>query len=342
MKYPDKKTVEKSASKIVIVSFLTLLIWVWADLSNDTILKDKKVEIKLATSQPENLWVSLGDSDSTTVRADFKGPSARIDELKRELSALEVYFDPSVLEGRSESFKYPVRGLIQDSPRVRRLGLTVENCQPSSIEVTTQQLQKKQLGLTCIDKNNNLILNAVTEPASVEMYVPPHWSGDDLKAVVSLSQQQISEASEDAAQAKAYVEIEPGRRTYYENPVEVSIQTEKGKLETFLLNGPRIGVLMNENIAEQYSVKIISRSEALTTIQINSTREAYEAYKAKQYQMIVYVYPEDLPGSDKTESEPIERKVHYFFPEEYRKEDLISPVESGVEPRVTFKLISVE
>ncbi|MGE4285420.1 MAG: hypothetical protein AB7F23_02260 [Phycisphaerae bacterium] len=331
----------KQIQKIAATLFITTLIWVWADLSNDLVFEGKSVTVRISSDCPPDRWVSLQGASSLTLYVDLKGPSARIDELKRDNSPLEVYFLPPDITGQTESFRYPIEGLVQESPRVRQLGLTVLQCKPAAIDVTVRKLVKKQLRVVCIDENSNTLSNAVAEPDMVEMFVPENWSGVELTCTAQLTAEQRSAALAGGVSVKPYIEIEAGRKAYAV-PVNISIKARQVELEIFPINGPRIGLLSNEQIARDYRVEIIARNEALTTIQVKASKEAYQAYRAAKYQMLVQIYTEDLPSGTDKQTGPIEREASYYFPPEFRNTGLISAVDTGVKPIVTFRLIAAD
>ena len=334
------KQAKRTIQKVALVIYLSALIWVWADLSNDLILEGKGVTVLISNDRPKDIWVGLEGADSVQISVDLKGPSARIDELKRDVAALEVYFSPSELSEMSDNFKYPIKNLVQESPRIRELGLTVEKCKPSSIDITMERLEKKQLKVVCIDENSNRITNVSIDPANIEMYVPSHWSGENLTATVVINSDQHTAAMTKSVSLRPWVEIEADRKVFAEKSVKVHLIAQEANLETFLLNGPRIGLLMNEQVAKDYRVEIVSRNEALTTIQVQASQEAYQKYKSEKYQMIVSIYPEDVPsGTDLPQD--IERQVDYFFPKLFERQGLIKSVDTGVKPIVTFRLVPI-
>lgn len=335
------KQQRKLIQKIVATLFITTLIWIWADLSNDLVFEGKSVTVRISSDCPKDTWVSLQGASSLTLNVDLKGPSARIDELKRDNSPLEVFFSPPEMSGSDESFRYPIAALVQESPKVRELGLTVLQSKPAAIDVTLRRLVKKQLRVVCIDENSNTLSNAVVEPDMVEMYVPDNWSGVELTCTAQLTAEQRAAALAGAVTLKPFVEIEAGRKAYGD-PVSVSVEAKQVELEIFPINGPRIGLLSNEQIAKDYRVEITARNEALTTIQVKASKEAYQAYRAAKYQMLVEIYPEDLPAGTEKQTGPIERQASYYFPPDFEKAGLISAVDTGIKPIVTFRLIAAD
>ena len=73
-------------SKITIVIFLTVLIWVWADLALDETVSVPGAMITVAESSPE-LWINFDGKTSASIdNIVLKGPASKIADIKRELN----------------------------------------------------------------------------------------------------------------------------------------------------------------------------------------------------------------------------------------------------------------
>ena len=71
--------------KIAIVVFLTLLIWVWADLALDETPPDRVAVIEVDDSSSESLWVSFRRKSSTDIKVTLTGPHSAFVALDRRL-----------------------------------------------------------------------------------------------------------------------------------------------------------------------------------------------------------------------------------------------------------------
>ena len=83
--------------KILLVIFLTVLIWVWADLALDEEFPDKPATIVVDETANLRLWVSFSQASSADIRITLSGPhSAIVDldgKLKEGKERLEFDFD---------------------------------------------------------------------------------------------------------------------------------------------------------------------------------------------------------------------------------------------------------
>ena len=93
--------------KISIVVFLTVLIWVWADLAQDEPMSlSSYVTIAVARPSDPTVWVSFEGPESVllpsvTIDAiDLKGPASRVTEVERMKKKGE--FDRIIAEMRLE------------------------------------------------------------------------------------------------------------------------------------------------------------------------------------------------------------------------------------------------
>ena len=73
--------------KILVVAFLTVLVWGWADRAKTETLSIPSVNI-IAKSANPNLWASFDEGQSSVVVHELvlEGPTSRIDEVKRKLN----------------------------------------------------------------------------------------------------------------------------------------------------------------------------------------------------------------------------------------------------------------
>ena len=84
--------------KIAVVVFLTVLIWVWADLALDEEHTIPSVTISVAKSTDPSLWVSFNEEPAVSVdNVVLKGPASRITDTRQKLNdgslVLEFFLD---------------------------------------------------------------------------------------------------------------------------------------------------------------------------------------------------------------------------------------------------------
>jgi len=304
--------------KLFLVVFITALIWVWADLALDKVYPDVPANIKIAKSTSP-LWVSLDQqSSSRMVKMTLKGPTSKIEQLRRELLAgsekFEIFFDAEQQKMDSPGiYTLQLLPLLKGSDKIKELGLTVESCRPESLKVDVRKLVEKKLTVECTDDSKMSLDVEKIEPAQINMFVPESWAGEKLKAQMMLTDQQISQAKAAAITAKPYIELAPGWRQYSETDVTVKLPAIKETLEEFGISNTTIGFLFSENMQGKYNVRIINESEITGTFKINATPEAKLAYEQKPFHIILEIHDED---SGKT-GEIKTRRLIYNFPREF-------------------------
>jgi len=147
--------------KIAVVVFITILIWVWADLALDEELPVPNAAISVANSDPR-LWVSFDDASSVTLEeVVLKGPLRKIAKISRKLDEgerLKIDFD-AVKEKMSEPGSYSLNLLpfLQKDKEIKRLGLKVESCKPEMLSVKVVGLVSRLLDVKCVDEDQNPI-----------------------------------------------------------------------------------------------------------------------------------------------------------------------------------------
>ena len=72
-------------SKIMIVIFLTVLIWVWADLALDETLPEKNAVVVVDESVNPKLWISFDNSTSADIKIVLSGSHTSVAALDMEL-----------------------------------------------------------------------------------------------------------------------------------------------------------------------------------------------------------------------------------------------------------------
>ena len=324
--------------KTLIIFILTALIWVWADLSGDSMLNNKLATLRISPGLSKDTLVSLNGGESVEIYLDIKGPSTRIEDLRRDNEPLEIFFSPPENMDKQE-YQYPLMSLLDKYDKLKKLGLTVENCRPATVEVLEEKLVNKQVKVICIDEHNLIIDNVSIEPSFVDMPVRDYWSGDRLTAFVKLSPNQIAELGSKAVTATPYVEIDPQRFIYSEKPVTVTGSDESAAKTACALSGPRIGFVYNQNIADKYQVKIIEKSDSLNTLQFMATEDAFKAYKESNYHILVELQETDVKTDSQGKPLPVTKEIIYNFPSQAVRQNKIEPLRDKEWPKVTFELL---
>lgn len=329
----------KKIKKTLLIIMLTSLIWVWADLSGDSNLSNKRATLRVSPGLSRDTWVTINGKSSVDIYLDIKGPAARIEELKRDNEPLEVFFSPPEDMDKA-AYQYPLMTLLQNYDRLNSMGLTVEQCRPATIEVAVEELVTKQLKVICIDEHNLIVDNVNIEPSFVDMPVRDYWSGERLTAFVKLSPNQIAQLDSNPVNATPYVEIDPQRFVYGDRTVTVSAASEtRDRKSSYALSGPRIGFIYNQNIADKYIVQITERSDGLNTLQFLATEDAYEIYRRNAYHILIEIVEADINIAAEGKPMPFTKEVIYNFPIQAVRENKIEPPRDQIWPKVTIQLV---
>lgn len=322
-------------SKISIVVFLTILIWVWADLAQDERMSlSGYVTITMARPNDPTIWASFEGSDSAlrpsiTIDAiDLKGPASRVTEVERmkkkgELT-LDLFASPEE-EGWTEvgPASFDVLNFLKQSAEIRQLGLTVESCEPRSVAVAVRRLIPRPLAVRCVDENG-APLRADIEPATVNAYVPDGV----VAAQVRLSSSELIQARISAIQKTPYVELTPDQRRDLATRVTVSLATQEVELAEHPVQAV-LGICFSVNLEGEYRVNLENEDE-LATVLVRATIEAWQAYEQQQFHIFLYVLDSDRQATD-----VITRPVVFNFPPEYVRN---GQIEGTVPPPARFTI----
>ena len=324
--------------KILVVVFITVLIWVWADLALDEVFSVSNVNITAKSTNP-SLWVSFSDKSSAFIdKMVLKGPASRIADVKRKLKdgslVLEFFLDPGQTETIASPGEYtlPLLTFLRQSDQIKKLGLTVESCEPQTLSVKVVGLVKKPLTIRCIDETQNTIKAAAVEPKQLEMFVPEGWSGEKLIANVQLTRREIDQARLSAVEKTPFIEPAAGQIRELQMTVKITMPPEEDLLADYTITTARLRFSLSPNIQGKYKVVVDNLDEVIRTITIRATADAKRAYEKMPYQVTLEIDDEDAASA-----EPLRRNLIYNFPDEYLRKDDIRLNQQPVTAR--FKLI---
>lgn len=325
--------------KILAVAFITVLIWVWADLALDEEFSVSSVNINVAKSTNPSLWVSFNDEPSVSIdKIVLKGPASRIADVKRKLNdgslVLEFFLDPERTEAIASPGEHTLNVLafLRRIDRIKQLGLTVESCEPETLSVNVVGLDKKSLTIKCIDETQNTIKAAAIEPKQLDMFVPKDWSGEKLTANVQLTRREIDQARLLAVEKVPYIELAPGQIRELQRPVKITMPPNEDLLADYTITTTRLRFSVSPNLQGKYRVVVDNLDEVMRTITIRATADAKRAYEKMPYQVILEIEDEDAGAT-----EPLRRELIYNFPDEYLRRDDIRLNQQPVTAR--FRLI---
>ena len=321
--------------KIAAVIFITVLIWVWADLAKTENFPIFGATISVAKSTSPNLWVSFEDDESSISieKVVLKGSASKVDEAKRKLKegllVPEFFLYPDQ-EGMTTAGKYTLTVLdfLKKSDWIKQLGLTVESCKSSTLSVNVVGLVKRPLDVRCVDEDQNPIKGAVIEPAQVDMFVPEDWVGD---AEVQLRHGEIEQARVAAIKKIPYIKLAAEIRKAA-TTVKITTPPEEDRLSGYTITATTLSIALSPTLQGKYNVEVTNLNEVLSPIAIRATPDAKRAYELQPIPtMTLYILDDDK----KTTAEQ-RRKVVYNFPPEYVRKGEIMLNQQPVTAR--FKL----
>ena len=314
-------------SKVAVVVFLTVLIWVWADLALDETFSVSGAVITVDDSAP-NRWVSIGGKTSVPVdNIILKGPASKIAEVRRKIrdrlptnSPPFEFFLDTEQEGMAEPNEYPtfdVRDFLRKNDQLRRLGLTVESCKPVNLTVKVALFLEKSLPVQCFDESGNSLKHESIVPPTVSMFVPDDW-GRNEPARVTLTAREIEPARTNPILMTPYIDLPDGQRRQSRTVVKVKIPPKEDLLTRSPITTATLGYLLSANLQGKYKVEVSNMNEVIGAIQIRATEQARLAYEQMRYQVLLEIDDEDAKFT-----ETIRRELIYNFPVESRQKDEI-------------------
>lgn len=313
--------------KISAVIFLTLLVWAWAYLALEKIIPSTAT-LYISPATRDDLFVSFEDLRTPiNLRLAVKGPPSKITELNKKLREDEAnpnrertfsFFYNAEIEGHSAPGLHVLEivSFLNESDKMKNLGISVESCIPSRINVNVEQLTKQYVTVQCLDENNVPLTTAQIEPQSVEMYVRQNWTG---KASVILTEAARENARKDVIEEAPFIEFAPGIRRHSKQTVKIKLPATEHPLQDQVADPlVRLGYIFSKDLQGKYTVKLLNESK-FRTLNFKASQRAFEAYQKMPFQMLI-----EIQDSDINETLNIHCKVIYNFPTEFvRKGEIV-------------------
>lgn len=329
--------------KILLVVFITALIWIWADLAIESTLDVQNATITVAKSTSPDLMVRFGkNSDSVSVAVEnlrFRGASSKVAIMEKRMNdgtwKAEFFLDIAKEKmDKAGQYSFDVLNFLREDKTIRQMGLTVESCEPKIIPATVYKLVEKPLTVKCIDENGSTIKTQMIDPPTVSMFVPEDWSGDKLAAYVRLQRSEEEQAKVTILLKKPYIVLPGNEKRESRNSVRVNIPQQESRLEDYTVQA-KLAIAMSPTLEGKYTVEIINLAEVLSPISIRATAEAKQAYELQAFPpMTLYILDDD-----KKNQEEKKRQVEYNFPVKYVRTNDIELKQQPVMAR--FKLIPI-
>ncbi|MBN2270296.1 MAG: hypothetical protein JXN61_06765 [Sedimentisphaerales bacterium] len=326
--------------KIALVLFLTVLIWVYADLALDETPPARVAVVKVEESGSEAIWVSFSRQPSVDVKVTLSGPHSAFVALDRQLRSenkkLTFVFDPE----QERMTTPPGRALnlldfLQKAKSLRNLGLKVVACVPESVEVDVVALGKKTLPIECFKEDGQSVKTQSIEPSTVDMFA----SEGIRSAQVKLSAVEIEQAKQAPLEKTPYIVLAEGLTRSASNPVKIRIPTEQSPLTDYSISPATLSIALSPALREKYTAEVTNLTQVLGPIAIRASAEAKRAYEMQALpHMTLYIYDDD---AKKGEVEQGPRRVVYNFPEEFVRKREIELKNPDQPAEAKFKLIQL-
>ncbi len=308
-------------SKIAVVVFLTVLIWVWSDLALDDEQPFSGATITIGNSR-SNFWISFrGEATVDINEVVLKGPVSKISEVRQIISnnpeklkfTLDAEQEGIVSPGEHEK---NVQELLKKSIWIRELGLTVESCEPEVVDVNVVELVQKELTVRCIDGDQNPRRPESIEPEKILMFVPGIWRGERLIARVNLTRGDIEKARSEVIEKTPYIVLATGQPPRQATTsVKIKMPPEEDLLERYTIENPTLGYCFSPNLQGLCRVEEVTNRNEVLSIVVRATLAAKQAYENMLFQVILEIDDEDIKKTE--EGQEIRRVVRYNFPRDF-------------------------
>ncbi|MEJ2647362.1 MAG: hypothetical protein P8016_02990 [Sedimentisphaerales bacterium] len=301
-------------SKLALVLFLTVLIWVWANRALDETYSIYNATIVMGRTRP-NLWVSFPQGTVIDINEiDVTGPTSRINSIEQIITN-----DPKKLEFPliPEQFGIDKAGpqtldvleIIKKSNWIQKTGLTVVSCDPCEVVVSAVALTRQELNVQCYDKDG--LPKELENAQTVSMLVPPDWRDP---ARVELSSDEVQRAVKQPISKTPFIILPNGQRIDADKAVEIKLSPQEDMLPKKVENATVVYSFSENSLNRQYKIDVENMSEILN-IEVFATPAAKDAYESQWSQVELEIHDDDVDTTRKDEF--VRREVNYKLPEEF-------------------------
>ena len=303
-------------SKLALVLFLTILIWVWAERALDETQPIYNATIVIGRTKP-NLWVSFPQGSSVDVNEiELKGTASQINNVEQAITT-----DPRKLEfslvieefvdiDKPGMHTLDVKEIIKQSTWIQKSGLSIVQCDPSEVRVNVVALTQKPLEVQCLDQDG--IPVELETPQKVTMFVPADWRAP---AQVDLSSDEVQRAIKQSIPKKPYIKLSNGQIKTADTNVEIKLSPRENMLEPQKVDSATLTFTLSENLLKsQYQIDLINKQD-IVNFEILTTPAAKAAYEAQWDQVQLEIHDDDIKTTK--EEGIVRREVYYKFPEEF-------------------------
>jgi len=326
--------------KFGVVIILTGLIWIWADKAMTLTRSDIPATIHIDKQIDQHLWVALDRRPFAQIKLKVSGPSARIDQMDKQLKekgtlGFDFYLNPTS-EGMftpGTPYRLPLLQFIQKSKLIQDLGLTVESCTPEAVSVEVVKLVNQSLAIQVLNENKVPVNNAILEPAVVDMLVPENWTGEARKATIILTSQEIEQTA--PVTRRPFVELDAGLTRLADTHVKVSLPSTESRLRDYTIDETNIGLTYSYTMQGSYKVDILNRNQVFGAVKIRATPEAKAQYDNIPYKMRLNIIETDAKAAGE-----VERELIFNLPEEYVRKGEIT-INEPQPRRAKFRLVPI-
>ena len=324
-------------SKITIVIFLTVLIWVWADLALDETLPEKPAVVVVDESVDPKLWISFDKSTSADIKITISGPHTAVTTLDRELRKglmpLEFIFNADQEQmDKPGTHSLKLLEFLRKDRELRRRGLKVQSCDPNELSVNVVELVKRSLIVECFDASGNPLKIQSIDPPKVDAFVPVD---SRLTAKVELTKAEIEQARKAQMKKNPYVELAAEHIRESATPVIIKLAPEENPLTVHRIEDATLVIAMSPTLLAKYYVEVTNLHTVLNSLAVRATTDAKRAYENQQFpQMTLYIFDSDMEEGQ----EVPRKKVNYNFPPEFVRTGEIEL--SGEPVNAEFKFIT--
>jgi len=323
--------------KIAIVLFLTVLIWVWADLALDEEPPARSAVIVVDESADQELWVSFNQARRARIQVTLSGPHSAFvtldSKLRSEGKELEFVFN-AVHQKMSTPGGHKLRVLdfLQKDKGLKDLGLKVKSCEPEVVDVNVVQLVAKSLPVECFDEDGLALKAESIVPSKVEMYVPE----STRTAQAQLSDSEVAQARSTAISKTPYVVLGEGRTKQATTLVKIKMPAELSRLSDYTITAATLSIALSPNLQDKYRVEVVNLTQVLGPVAIRASAEAKRTYEMQLLpQMTLYILDDDAKKGESEQS----RAVVYNFPQQFVGKGEIELKNPGQPAEAKFRLI---
>jgi len=329
-----KSSLRQKIETFLVVTVITLLVWLYAEGRNVTTYTNEPVPVKFVSGDGEGLTISPDGPQRVLV--SFEGSTA----MKQALEAITEDGPIALPVVEQPNAPSAVQNIVMkdalNTSVLRELGIQVTATDPAVLPVTVRRLVSVEIPVEPIVSDVELATTSAVEPARVQVKVPAPLASmaEELSLIARVTEEDLADLPANTPRAVSVrLELpEPLR----DQPVELATRnvavtvTVRKQSDTITLTSVPIHINAPPLLLRRYRIDLPEDQVVIRDVKLSGSADAIASIRDKQFR----VWAELRPTADELDAGMDQAQLYPHLPPGVR---LDSPL-----PRVPVNVTRLE